>query len=84
MRDEPDRTAGDWKGVITMPYEIRHNLPLKPYEDELDSPYCPRCGAECETVCIDDPSEIAGCDCCLTAYDAGEVSECWPEYPELG
>ena len=61
-------------------YELKHDLPLEPPdEDELGGPYCPVCGRLCETVWMDECGRVVGCDMCLTSYDAGEVSDCWPE-----
>jgi hypothetical protein len=43
---------------------------------EPESPRCPVCGSECETVYKKD-FEIIGCDNCIRARDAWETKECF-------
>lgn len=46
---------------------------------EPRQPVCPICGQECETIYTDTLGIIEGCDGCLTAKDAWEEPECFPE-----
>lgn len=48
-----------------------------PWEKQ-DTPICPVCGQECETVYCDASGEIVGCDECLCRKDAWETPECFP------
>lgn len=41
------------------------------------NPRCPVCGDECEAVYLDRAGDVAGCDCCLSPWDAGEREECF-------
>lgn len=47
--------------------------------DNVVYPHCPICGAECEKVYRDKWYEIVGCDECMTAIDAWDEDECFPE-----
>ena len=42
-----------------------------------DTPMCPICGEECETIYrVKDTKEVIGCDCCI------EAIESWPWFNE--
>lgn len=45
---------------------------------EPESPICPICGAQCETLYRDLHGETFGCDECVTQHDAWEMPECFP------
>ena len=46
---------------------------MPPWEQK-DSQYCcPVCGAECETVYIDEDDQVVGCDCCIRAKDVYDI-----------
>ncbi len=61
---------------------IIRNMERTGYPDgkEPEEPRCPVCGAICETIYTYEGSEVVGCDQCLTAKDACDVPECFPEY----
>lgn len=42
-------------------------------------PRCPVCGQYCGTI-YKDGNTIIGCDECVSAHDAFEIPECFPEY----
>lgn len=44
------------------------------YGEELKEPKCPVCGEECDTFYRNADGEIVGCDECITALDAWEVT----------
>ena len=49
------------------------------YGDEnYDSPICPVCGEECETLYLQD-GNVIGCDSCIETKDAWEY---WDEYED--
>lgn len=50
------------------------NTGLAPWQSELKQPHCPICGQECEKIYLNSDGDPAGCDECLTAYDAWEVA----------
>lgn len=63
-------------------HPVIQNMERTGYPDgkEPPQPVCPVCGAECETMYQDryDKGEYIGCDVCVEAEDAWEVSECFP------
>jgi hypothetical protein len=46
-----------------------------PYGKEPETPRCPVCRSETDTLYRNDNFDIVGCDECLTAYDAWELME---------
>ncbi len=62
-------------------HPVVSNLMRTGYPDgkEPSYPRCPICGAECSFIYKYEGSEITGCDICLSADDAWEVPECFPE-----
>lgn len=49
-------------------------LPLEPLP-ETPLPRCPVCGAETDTFCRGKHMDIVGCDECVRAVDAWELTE---------
>lgn len=60
---------------------IIRNMERTGYPDgkEPEEPHCPVCGKVCEYVYTYEGVEIDGCDQCLTAKHAYDVSECFPD-----
>lgn len=46
-----------------------------PYGKAPETPRCPVCGSETDTLYRNDNFDVVGCDECLTAYDAWELME---------
>lgn len=46
---------------------------MPPWEQEDSQYFCPVCGAECETVYIDEDDQVVGCDCCIRAKDVYDM-----------
>lgn len=49
---------------------------------EPQTPICPICGEECETIYKEMYGSILGCDICISREDAWDVDECFPERSE--
>lgn len=60
-------------------HPVIQNMEQTGYPDgrNPEYPYCPVCGAECETVYLNDQKEIIGCDICISAADAWKQPECF-------
>lgn len=62
-------------------HPVIRNMERTGYPDgqEPDSPHCPICGKECETIYRYQNGDILGCDECLRIDDAYDVAECFPD-----
>ncbi len=63
-------------------HSVIRNMERTGYPDgkEPAHPICPICGEECETVYTDVFRNVLGCDICISADDAWEVEDCFPEW----
>lgn len=61
-------------------HPVIRNMERTGYPDgrEPDTPRCPICGRECETIYYDKQcGDIFGCDECIKTIDAYDVPECF-------
>jgi len=63
---------------------MRKRLPELPLEPpEYETPRCPICGRECDTVYkIMDSEDIVGCDNCIFKKDSWDEPQCFPNRRE--
>lgn len=50
-----------------------------PTSDIPNTPVCPRCKEECETIYYDKDWNICACDVCLNQSDAYDEPNCFPD-----
>ena len=62
--------------MLEHPDITRANLTGYPH-GEPEWPKCPICGAECETIFMDEHSEIFACDVCVQKKIAWDCDECF-------